>query len=131
MAMGCACMAGSLRRWGLVLVPAFALMMWQQSRMVTQVTCGGHHAERCADCPGPGNPPERCHGDCKWQKGGLQAAGCVPIKQWVPPSWADQKGAPAAAWRTLDAQTTWLFAPCTYAVGISHDCWRCLHVEPT
>ena len=32
---------------------------------VTPVTCGGHYADSCADCP-QGNGHSRCNGDCKW-----------------------------------------------------------------
>ena len=35
---------------------------------LAQVSCGGHFAESCPDCP-QGNGASWCNGDCKWLSG--------------------------------------------------------------
>jgi len=39
------------------------------------VSCGGHHAKNCADCP-RGNGAAWCHGDCEWCH---SHSSCVPL----------------------------------------------------
>jgi hypothetical protein len=65
----------------------------------TKVTCGGHRAAACEDCP-KGHGKDWCNGDCQWsqhgkEKGGKELGRCV-AKSTPRPTSAPSEAAPFA-----------------------------------
>ena len=56
----------------------------------SKVSCGGHYASRCEDCPGLEKRASYCNGDCKWQVG-TGVEGCVPVTGGKPSYTANGK----------------------------------------
>merc|ERR1712187_813964 len=51
--------------------------------MQYQVSCGGHQAKSCADCP-QGNGADWCNGDCKWERGQCVLGSTAKVRHMQP-----------------------------------------------
>lgn len=65
---------------GLLFFPILAVLGNSKFQRSQQVSCGGHYAPSCQDCP-QGNGAGWCHGDCKWSNNQCVSAG--EEGQWV------------------------------------------------